>query len=181
MENRVRQAVQTGEVDAVLVLPTGCFGPFEAKPDSLCLVPQLLKREVPCILPGLINVVDVADVARGQVAAAFLGKKGERYILGGHNTTAEWVVKKVCEVGGVKPPKIHLPMSIAVAASWVAETIAYRLTGGISAIPLLGLRFIQYGQHLSSDKAKRELHYQISAMEPCFESAIKWFTRKGRR
>ena len=44
-------------------------------------------RGVPGWTPGYNNFVDVRDVARGMIAAWQRGRRGERYILGGHDLT----------------------------------------------------------------------------------------------
>ncbi len=177
MEERVREEAARG-LPAVIVNPTGCFGDFELKAPNLCLVPQLISGKIPAYIDRPINAVDVADVGRGHVLAAMKGKIGERYILGGHNLSAKSVIEGICKAGGVKAPKIQLPISLALSVSFVSEAIA-TLTKSLPALPILGLKFLQYGQHLDISKAKSVLGYQPHPMEPCYERAIKWFREIG--
>jgi len=177
MEDRILEASK--KIPAVIVNPTGCFGPFELKPPSFCLVPQLINGKMPAYVDRTINAVDVADVGNGHVLAALKGKVGERYILGGHDTSTGWVIHKICEIGKVSSPKLKAPMALAIMMAMGSELAAHYLLKSPPLFPVLGLRFIQYGQACSSDKAIRELGYKPSPMEPCFERAIEWFRKIG--
>lgn len=176
MEQEIQKEACQG-APFVTVLPTGCFGPYELKPPQLCLVPQLIKRKLPAYVLRPINVVDVADVGRGHILAAQKGKIGERYILGGHNVDSRWIIAKICAVGGVRPPALRVPLTLALLPAWLAEGVGHFILKDIPKISILGLRFIEHGQHLSSKKAQNQLGYTISPMEPCFERAIQWFKK----
>lgn len=177
MEEEVVQAARNG-LHAVIVNPTGCFGPYELKPPSLCLVPQLIKRKIPAIIEHDLNVVDVADVGRGHWLAAQKGRSGERYVLGGHNVTSSWLIRKICEIGGVKPPFFKIPLAPALVLSWCSESAGY-LAKKPALFPLLGLRFLQYGQHFTCQKAFDELGYSASPMDKCLTKSVQWFEKIG--
>lgn len=177
MEEEVKKWAK--KIPAVIVNPTGCFGPYELKPVNLCLIPQLINRKIPAYVKGPINVVDTADVGRGHLLAAKKGRVGERYILGGHNTEVPWVIKTICDLAKVKPPKMEVPLMLGLIPAWGSELLAHYVLHRSPSIPILGLRFIQHGQHFDVSKAKEELGYQISPMEPCFERAIGWYKKIG--
>lgn len=178
MEESVRRAAQEEGLPCVIVNPTGCFGPYELKPPNLCLVPQLVSGKIPAYVSRPINLVDVADVGVGQVLAAEKGRIGERYILGGVNTKTDWAIQTVCRLAGVKAPRVCVPLALALIPSYLTEVLG-ALTNQTPRLPLLGLRFTQYGQHLSSQKAIKELNYQPHPLEPCLERSIEWFRRIG--
>jgi dihydroflavonol-4-reductase len=177
MEEVVKDRARSG-FPAIIVNPTGCFGPYELKPQNLCLVPQLVNRKIPAYVERPTNVVNVADVGRGHVLAAKKGKIGERYLLGGSNVTTGWLLQQICEVAGVKPPQLKLPMSVALIPAWVSEGISYGLHQ-VPSIPILGLRFIQYGQHFDLTKARNELGFEPTSLHSAFEKAIEWFKKVG--
>lgn len=176
VEEELKKAAQ--DLPIVIVNPTGCFGPYELKTVSQCLIPQLKLRKIPAYFDSLINVVDTADVARGHISAAEKGEIGQRYILGGHNTTTKDLIHEICNVVDVKPPKLRIPISLAVGVATFNETLSL-LFGLNPQLPLLGVRFAQYGQFISIDKAKRELDYQVHPMKPCFERAYEWYRQIG--
>ena len=177
-EEELVKAVNDNGLPVVLVNPSGCFGPYEHKPLNLCFIPHIVNGKVPAFVRGSINVVDVADVAMGHVLAAQKGRSGERYILGGHNTTTIDLLRDVCDVAGVQAPKLIVPIRMALGMCLLSEVWAL-LAKKIPAQPALGIRFIQYAQHVSSDKAIKELGYSISPMKPCFEKAIDWYKKIG--
>lgn len=177
MEEAVKKAALAG-LPAVIVNPTGCFGPYELKPINNCLIPQLVLGKIPAYIQHNINIVDIADVALGHFLAAQKGRIGERYILGAHNVTIQWLMETIARVAGVKTPKIHVPVSAAIGLSYLTELWAH-LTKTEALFPLLGVRFVQFGQHFDISKAEQELGYRISAMEPCFERALKWYQKIG--
>lgn len=140
-EEELVKAVHEEGLSVVLVNPSGCFGPYEHKPRSLCFIPQLMSGEVPAFVRGDINIVDVADVAKGHILAAEKGREGERYILGGHNTNTIDMLYDICAVGGIKPPKIIAPIKMALAACFISEVWAL-MTKKLPARPALGIRFL---------------------------------------
>ena len=178
MEEEVKQKARKG-LPAVIVNPSGCFGPYELKPASLCLIPQLVNRKLPAFVDHPINVVDVADVGRGHVLAARKGKIGDRYILGGHNVTVRWAVETICKLAGVSPPWIKIPIPLALTTAWISEFLSFYLLKIPPFFPILGVRFVQYGEPLDISKAKKELGYAPSPMEECFVRAIDWFRKIG--
>jgi dihydroflavonol-4-reductase len=177
-EERLRKAVAEEGVPIVIVNPTGVFGAYELKPKSLCLVPQLVERSLPAYVDGLMNVVSASDVAKGQILAAVQGREGERYILGSENTMVATVIHEICAAAGVKPPFLKLPVKLALFPSIMSEVWAY-LTGTMPVMSSLGLRFVQYGQHFSIEKAKKELGFQPTEMKPAYAEAIAWFRQIG--
>ncbi|OVE82050.1 hypothetical protein BVY03_02020 [bacterium K02(2017)] len=175
-EQQLLKAYHQNDCPVVIVNPTGCFGPFELKPIHLCLIPQLLNKKLKLYVHSDINVVDTGDVARGHILAAERGRLGERYILGGHNITTEMLIKEICEVGAVKPPKIVVPIQMGVPVAFMGEFVSMMLKKD-PILPLLGLRFAQYGQHFSIDKAVDELGYEVSPMSQCYGQAIEWYKK----
>lgn len=178
IEEEFRAAVAKDGFPVVMVNPTGIFGPYELKPVEICLVPQLARRKIPAYVLRPINVVDAADVAVGHVLAAEKGRIGERYILGGHNIDTKILMSQICEVLGVKPPTLQVPMVAALALAYANEVLSSVLRT-TPRVPVLGLKFAEHGQPLSSDKAIRELGYAIHPMQPCFKRAFKWYREIG--
>lgn len=177
-ECELMRAVAVEALPIVVVNPTACFGDYELKPRDLCLIPKLVRREIPAYVVRDLNVVDVADVARGHVLAAEKGRVGERYVLGGHNLTVEMVIKEICDVAGVRPPRLVVPLPLGLGLSLASELLGF-LMRREPHLPILGLRFVQHGQHFSLEKAKEELSYTVSAMAPCYERAIQWYKKIG--
>src|SRR5664279_5932289 len=105
-KHRAEDVVRATDLDALIVNPTYMFGPRDARPSSGKMIVDVARRRVPGWTPGFNNFVDVRDVARGMIAAWQRGKRGERYILGGHDMTYGEVFRAIAAVVGVAPPRL---------------------------------------------------------------------------
>ncbi len=178
-EQLVSAAVAAGGLDAVIVNPTYMFGPRDARPSSGKLIVDLARRRVPGWTPGYNNFVDVRDVARGMIAAWQRGRRGERYILGGHNLMYRAVFETISSIAGVRPPRFGVPRSVASMIGRFGD-LKERLGGGE---PLVNSTTVRYaftpGFQFSSAKAIAELDYTFGPIAPAITDAIAWFRAHG--
>jgi dihydroflavonol-4-reductase len=165
-------------LDAVIVNPTYMFGPRDARPSSGKLIVDVVRGRVPGWTPGFNNFVDVRDVARGMIAAWQRGRRGERYILAGHDLTYGEVMRAIARVAGTRPPRLRVPRAIAWLVGRWGDLVEAR--GGD---PLLNSTQVRYAYtdrfRFRSDKAARELGYVVSPLEPALRDAIAWFRANG--
>lgn len=165
-------------LDAVIVNPTYMFGPRDARPSSGKLIVNVAKRRVPGWTPGYNNFADVRDVARGMIAAWQRGRRGERYILAGHDMTYREVMQQIAAAAGVAPPRFRIPHPLAAALGKWGD-----LTERFGRDPLVNSTQIRYAYtdrfRFRSDKAARELGYTISPLAPALRDAIAWFRANG--
>ena len=127
---------------------------------------------------GGFSVVDVRDVAEGVVSAIKHGRTGQRYILAGENMTYFdlWVL--MAKVMERRPPKKKLPDWLAATAGRAGDLVA-RFS---RTEPLINSAATQMGQMFhwySSEKAIRELGYQIGSVEDGLRDAWDWFKLNG--
>jgi dihydroflavonol-4-reductase len=165
-------------VDAVIVNPTYMFGPRDARPSSGRLIVDVVRRRVPGWTPGYNNFVDVRDVARGMIAAWHKGRRGERYILAGHDMTYGDVMRAIASAAGTRPPRLRVPRP----AAWLFGKWG-DLVERSGREPIVNSTQVRYAYsdrfRFQSDKAARELGYQISPLEPALRDAIAWFHAHG--
>jgi len=161
-------------VDAVIVNPTYMFGPRDARPSSGRLIIDVVRGKIPGWTPGYNNFVDVRDVARGMIAAWHRGRRGERYILAGHDMTYGEVMRRIAEAAGVRPPRFQAPAPVAwMLGKW--GDLVERF-GGDPTVNSTQIRYAYTDKfRFRSEKAARELGYQISPLEPALRDAIAWF------
>jgi dihydroflavonol-4-reductase len=164
----------SARVDAVIVNPTYMFGPRDAKPSSGGLIVNIVKRKVPGWTSGYNNFVDVRDVARGMIAAWQKGRRGERYILAGHDMTYRAVMETVARIAGVKPPRFPVPKPAAWLVGKWGDFVEAR-----GREPLLNTTQIKYAFtdkfRFKSEKASKELGYTFGPLDPAVRDAIDWF------
>jgi dihydroflavonol-4-reductase len=162
------------KLDAVIVNPTYMFGPRDARPSSGELIIKVVKRRVPGHTPGYNNFVDVRDVARGMTAAWQRGRRGERYILGGHDMTYRACFELIARVAGVKPPRFGVPMPVARVVGRFGDFIEKR--GGNPVVNSMQIRYAFTDRfRFASQKAANELGYTYGPLEPAIADALAWF------
>ncbi|MED7818483.1 MULTISPECIES: NAD-dependent epimerase/dehydratase family protein [unclassified Francisella] len=104
--------------DLVTINPTLVMGPGlnpKATSESFNLIRQLGDGTMKAGVPNLgLGIVDVRDVAKAHIAAAFIPDANGRYIISGHNTSLPEMVKLLLPHFGDKYPlpKKVLPKSL---------------------------------------------------------------------
>ena len=74
----------------VIVNPSTPVGPRDIKPTPTGkIILDFLNRDMPAYLDTGLNLIDVADCARGHILAEKKGVSGEKYILGNKNIFLE--------------------------------------------------------------------------------------------
>ncbi len=108
-------AIQAGKsgMDVVVVNPTTPVGERDIKPTPTGrIVVDFLKKKFPAYVDTGLNLVDVAECARGHVVALEKGKSGERYILGGENLTLKQILDKLAAITGLRRRKSGFRMRL---------------------------------------------------------------------
>lgn len=176
-EELVRRAA-AGALDAVIVNPTFMLGPRDAGPSSGALIVSIAKGRVPGWTPGYNNFVDVRDVARGMIAAWARGRRGERYILGGHEMTYRECFEAIARVAGVRPPRFGLPYPLAKVVGRVGDVLEARGRRTLLNSPRVEYLYTKRFRFRSS-KAAEELGYSYGPLEPAIRDALDWFRTAG--
>jgi dihydroflavonol-4-reductase len=172
MESEVMRSAARG-LPVVIVNPTAVFGPGDL---NLTLGGALLavaRGWMVAWLPAQINAVDVRDVAQAQIRASEVGRIGERYILGGHNTTLRELINIAAEVSGVRPPRFEIPLGLVDLIVWLDDRIP--------PLDLLGnhLRAVRQWQGYNCSKSQRELGLSPRPLEATLREALDWFRAHG--
>ncbi|PYX32300.1 MAG: dihydroflavonol 4-reductase [Acidobacteria bacterium] len=164
----------------VVVNPTTPVGEQDVKPTPTGrIVVDFLKRKFPAYVDTGLNLVDVAECARGHVAALEKGRSGERYILGGENLTLKQILDKLAKITGLPSPTIKLPYVFAFAAGVVDEAITGRILRREPRATVDTVRMGKKKMFASSGKAERELGWKIVPVDEALTRAVKWFQASG--
>jgi len=178
-EKLVIAAAKSGEIDAVVVNPTKMLGPFINVNNSAKMIADIAKGEIPGIPAGVMNFVDVRDVASGMISAWHKGRNGERYILSGHNFFYKDFIPLVAKLAGVHAPTWEIPKPIAMTMGWIGE-VKQKITGHQQDMSISRMRWV-YNTHFkfSCQKAEKELGYHVSPIEPAIVISLEWFKKEG--
>ena len=166
--------------DVVVVNPTTPVGEGDVKPTPTGrIILDFLKRKFPAYVDTGLNLVDVREVARGHIAALEKGTPGERYILGGENLTLKQILDKLAAITGLAAPKIRLPYVFALAAGAGDTVVSGRLLHREPRVTLDAVRMGRKKMWVSSEKAQRQLGWNIVAVDDALRRAAEWFQANG--
>jgi dihydroflavonol-4-reductase len=174
-EQAALEFVRNG-LPVVIVNPTVPIGPRDSEPTpSGALLIQIMKGKLPGYVDGGINVIDVADCARGIVAAMEKGRVGEKYILGNRNVGIKEFFDLIVAVTGMgKSPSIRLPVGVAVLSGHAYELLA----SFTRKPPLTSASWVRVGSHFSwwdCSKARTQLGLGERPIEQSITEAARWF------
>jgi len=164
----------------VILNPTAIIGPYDYKPS---LVGEFLVKTVNHQLPGIIeggyDWVDVRDVVQAAIAAIEKGEDGEHYILSGRWLSLEEVTQVMENVLDEKVKPFVFPM-------WLAKTglpFLYLWAKATRSKPLYtseSLKILQLSSKtITFEKAKSTLDYSPRPIEQTIKDTLEWFSENG--
>jgi dihydroflavonol-4-reductase len=163
----------------VIVNPTLVIGVRDCKPTpSGALIVDIANRDMPGYIEGAINLIDVEDVARGQILAAKKGRIGERYLFGNENVFVGEFFELVAEIAGVKPPKLKIPYGLALFLGYLFQ-FGSRITKKPPTVSVSQVRLGKMGEHFNCSKAIKELGLPQTPIKQTVKKAIEWYQEHG--
>jgi dihydroflavonol-4-reductase len=176
----VIDAVRTHGLDASIVFPSGICGPHDyAFGYFSTFIIDFIKGKIPSGIAGSFNAVDVRDLAKGIVSCAINGRKGEGYIMSNSKVTMREMFDIISVQSGCKNVKLILPI-------WSARILAVLASIGSAIIkkPAALTDFAVYNlarnNTLSSEKAMKELDYQVRPFAETIADEIAWLRAEGK-
>ncbi|MCL4505116.1 MAG: NAD-dependent epimerase/dehydratase family protein [Chloroflexi bacterium] len=154
--------------DLVVLLPTAVFGPGDIKPTTGVVIRDAMRGRFPVYFEATINAVDVRDVAASHIAAVERGRRGERYILGGHNVTIYELLATATELARMRPPRIKLSRAAVASLIRLSDNLPFM------RVPE-NFRTFQFWQPVSSQKAQDELGHTVRNFSDTVRDTIAWF------
>jgi dihydroflavonol-4-reductase len=172
MENSVLEAASVG-YDVVVLNPTLVFGPGDVHLSTGEILLMIARGKARAVPPGTLNVIDVRDLAAAHINAARIGRRGERYILGGMNYSIKEAVSIMTDLAGVKPPGFILQPWMIDAYLKLADALPF------IPYPHSHIRAYEYWQGFDTSKARQELQLQTRLLEETVRDSLKWFSNRG--
>ena len=173
---RVVEAAEK-ELDTVVVHPSGIIGPYDGGNNHMVqLIDMYVSGRLPAGVIGGYDFVDVRDVAKGCIAAAEKGRKGECYILSNRYFTVKELLECMRKISGGKK-KICLPLSLAGTFVPMFEWVAKK-TNTRPLYTKYALYTLSSNGHFSHDKATAELGYRPRDMVFTLRDTMQWLKGK---
>jgi dihydroflavonol-4-reductase len=180
LAERSAEAFVARGLPLVIVNPSTPVGPLDRKPTPTGkIIVDFLAGKMPAYLDTGLNLLPVEDCARGHILAARKGRSGEKYILGGEDTSLAGMLGMLAKISGLPPPRFCLPYGPVLAAAWINAAIS-ALTGKEPLIPLAGVQMAKKLMYFSSKKAKMELGFETTSVYAALERAVEWFRTNGQ-
>ena len=176
-ENLVREN-SNGALSTRIIYPTAVLGPNDF---NLSLFGQAILRmahgQLPALVPGGFDWVDVRDVAWGAVEATEKGADGDRYILSGNYLSVPQVAAVVAELTGTPAPRITIPawlagMSAPLMGMWA------RLRGEAPVYTRYSLSALDSNKQISHSRATRRFAYQPRSFQSSMKDALQFYAMR---
>ena len=174
-EMEVQKAV-AGGLDVVILNPSVVIGAGDIYNAARSNVSRAARGQVKYVVEGGLNVVHIADVVAGHLAALEKGRRGERYILCGQNLTHLEFLRLICAEAGVPAPAVELPAGLVRALAGPLGALQSFIDLPVSASLL---RLAGYPFYYSGDKARSEL--DLPEPRPAAEAvrdALDWLNEQ---
>jgi dihydroflavonol-4-reductase len=166
-------------VPIVIVNPTFVIGTNDVRPTpSGRMIIDVASGKEQLYMDARTNIIDVDDVARGEILAAQKGRVGERYILGNTNVNIPEFYRLIAEIAGVQAPKIKVPYPLALLAGHIFTTQA-AITGNPPFVTAGEVKIGHRGEWYDCSKAVNELGMPLTPLPETIKKAINWFRENG--
>jgi dihydroflavonol-4-reductase len=165
-----------GGTDVVSILPGACLGPLDVRVGTSGLLVGVIRRELPWWVDGVVNVVDVADVAAAHVAAATRAPTGARYCVAGSDVMLGDLLSTIVERFGGRRPESPISVAEARLRADTEELEAQRARRRV-AFPREFVDLVAEGQRVSSARAIRELGVSFRPLDDSIGRTHDWLVR----
>lgn len=178
-EKLVLEAVRSEQLNAVIVRPSGMFGPPDLRQSKIgSMLLEIYLGKMPALISGGYDFVDMRDVAIGTVNALTQGQSGETYLLTGYYLELKTIANLLHSIGGAKVP-ITIPVSLLMTLLPLVRLFSY-FTGSADSFTKEGLSTFRDGHPaMSSDKARTELGYQPRPINESLLDLLSWWKETG--
>jgi dihydroflavonol-4-reductase len=178
-EHEVLRAAAEG-LPVVLVQPTLPLGPGDRAPTPTGkTVLDFLNGRIPGWFDTALNVVDVDDVAAGQVLAAERGSQGRSYVLGGENMELRQILDALAQETGLPRAAVKVPRQIALLAGHASALVEGRLLRREPSVPLEGARMAATRMIFDDSRARNELGYSSRPAIEAIRRSARWYAENG--
>lgn len=178
-EREALDAARAG-LPVVVVSPSAPFGPGDRNlgPPSRMLL-GFLNGRLPAYLDGWLSVVDVRDLAAGQVAAAERGEPGRRYVLAAEDLRLGRLLRKLEALTGRSMPRVRIPAILALATAAVSELVADHLTREPPDATVAGVRIAMAPPRTAALPGLTELGVPPRSLDGTLRATVEWFRDRG--
>jgi dihydroflavonol-4-reductase len=179
-EDELRRVIDRG-LDAVILNPSGMFGPVDPEPSRMGRVLlAMFQGRMPITVAGAFDWVDVRDVAAALIAAADRARRGENYLVGGHRASVTELGRLAAQVTGRRPPRLVAPLAPVRLAAVAAVRVAGPRRAGRLLLTPESLHALATDPIVDCSKAIAELGYRPRPLAESVADLHASFVADGR-
>ncbi len=172
-ELEVKRAVAEG-MDVVTIIPTAIVGPYDFKPSYIGKALLLLARgNLPALVSGGYDWVDVRDVVQGAIQAARAAPGGASYILSGCWHSIPEVARMVDGITRRRIPRPVVPLALASLVEPLMRHVG-RLNGSQPLYTRAMLTALQSNRQVSHARASRDFGYNPRPFKETLQDTLNW-------
>jgi dihydroflavonol-4-reductase len=148
------------------VYPSLVYGPPGKREGSNAILRGFLRRRFP-FLAGTdrkMSWIHVDDLVSGMLRMMEKAPPGRNYLMAGEVATLRGLVGRVCALGGVKPPRLSVPVGLA-RAGLVLSTPFFRLAGRRLPFSREQLNSLERHWAFSDARAQTELDWRPRSLD----------------
>lgn len=167
---------------AVVMCVATTVGPRDHRPTPHGrLIDEASRGRIPVYVRGAgLEMVGIEDAARALLLAAERGRVGERYIVSERLVPVQELFVMAARAGGVRPPRVGLPLSLMKAVGALGPVLALLLRRDLSLTPAT-VRMMHIWTPLDHGKAERELGWRPAPLEESVRGAVAFAREQDRR
>jgi dihydroflavonol-4-reductase len=178
-QREIRKAVADG-LNAVIVNPTGVFGPYDYQPSFFgTALLSMANGQMPALVNGGFDWVDARDVAQGAMLAEQKAPAGSEYLLSGQWVSMQGIGDIMKEISDASIPGFICPMPAARFAAPFATAYS-RMFKQRPIFTSVSLNALRSNRSISHEKATRELGYRPRPFKDTLTDTMKWFEENGK-
>ncbi len=165
-------------IEVVALLPGSMIGPYDVNLQYGRLFRDLRDRKVAGVPCGGVSFNHVGAVAQAHLTAADQGVPGQRYICAGENLSYRRLFEVIAARVSAPVPRLTVPSWALISYGWLDEAIAAWTKKPPQMNPGMGF-YMSRNAYYRSDKAIRELGYQIQSFESAVDDAHRFLLENG--
>lgn len=174
-QNMMTEA-SSSQLEIIVLNPTAVVGPNDFKPSFLgTALIRFYNGQIPGLVPGGYDWVDVRDVCSAAINAINSGVPGECYLLGGSWQSLKTLTHEIENNGGHKPPLLNLPLWLAqIGAPFL--NLHSKIRKKTPLYTSMSLHTLKDSHHkISYEKARLALKYNSRPFAETISDTIQWF------
>jgi dihydroflavonol-4-reductase len=161
----------------VVVNPTSVYGPGQTA-HMTGAIARFLNGRLPAIVDAELNFVYVDDVVEGHLRAMERGQVGERYILGGEDSSLCQFLSLGAEIAGVHAKPRSVSPSLVKSVARLLDAVS-RVTRRRPWVSMDEARTAAHSFIFDTKKAREELGLEWTSLREGLERTVRWLRDEG--